>query len=397
VRVSADLETLFDQAMTLPDPAEPLEKSTLPSGGGVYALLDGRGAVLQTIGTQSLKRSIYHRLCPPADDRPTRKVDLRAIAREIRWRPTHSVFETYFTYLTVSRRLRPDRYRKELAFGPVWFAQIHPAERFPRWQADTLLAGGDGVDVGPFSDRRHCAVFVELLEDLFDLCRKHEILQQAPHGKPCVYFEMGKCPAPCDGSISLEEYSSMLDRSLAFATGGHGAVVQALQERMRSTAADQAFEEAGRIKSLIERVQSVLRSDGRVTTTPGAFRFLVVQRGGGTSRIKPFFVRGGAIEVGEPIRFKELESAVPEWLQRMAVSVMDETGVDRVFRSECIWLVSHFILRKEKAPGLFLPTSELSSAEGVIQQIRERFRRPDRASENMRDTGTAEPEVDSQS
>ena len=42
---------------------------------------------------------------------------------------------------------------------------------------------------------------------LRDLCRKHDILVQAPTGQACVYHEMGRCPAPCDGSMTLEEPS----------------------------------------------------------------------------------------------------------------------------------------------------------------------------------------------
>lgn len=393
--VPVDLDTLFDHSMTLPDPAEPLDKVSLPSGGGVYALVDENGSVLQTIGTQSLRRSIYHRLCPPATDRPSRRADLRAIARELRWQPTYSVFETDHTYLTLARRLRPGRYRKELAFGPVWFARIQPADRFPRWQIDSTLTAAPGVNVGPFFERRRCAAFVELLEDLFDLCRKHEILQQAPQGTPCLYHEMGKCPAPCNGSIPLTEYASMLRQSIEFAVGGDDSPLRTLKKQMKAAAANQEFERAGRIKDRMDRVAGVLKNDGRVCRTPDAFRYLIVQRGGGTSRIKPFFVHRGAIQVGEVARFKELDAVVPEWINRTASAVAEETPADTVYRSECIWLVSHFLLKGDKAPGLFLPATELTDAKAVAQRIRARFGRSDRASENMRDTGSIEAKVDS--
>jgi len=383
----------FENALDLPPPDAPLEASSLPAGGGVYALTDERGRVLLTLGTQSLRRSVMHRLQAPPTDGPTRRVDLRAIARRLHWIPTHSVFETYLVYLTTARRLSPDRYRKDLAFGPVWFARVDPSERFPRWEAGTVAFRG-GVEIGPFAERGQCAAFIELLEDLFDLCRRHDILVQAPHGQACVYHEMGRCPAPCDGSVSMETYHEQIGRSVDFAVGGHEFHLRMLEDRMRAAAAGQAFEQAGRIKGLWERAARLLKRDGRLTLTPDRFRYLVVQRGGGTTRVRPFFVNAGVIEAGEPVSLRKLDETVPTWLHRVAQPGSDAAG-DPVIRSEGIWLVSHFLGRGDKAPGVFLPVSSCGDATEAAQCIRDRLGRRDRSSENMRDTGAPAGDVES--
>ncbi len=383
----------FQNVLDLPPPDAPLEASGLPAGGGVYALTDEHGRVLLTLGTQSIRRSVMHRLQPPPAEGPTRRVDLRAIAHRLHWVPTFSVFETYLIYLAAARRFAPDRYRKDLAFGPVWFARIDPSERFPRWEAGVLAFRG-GVDIGPFGQRGPCAAFIELLEDLFDLCRKHEILVKAPHGQACVYHEMGRCPAPCDGSIPLEGYHQQIRRSVDFAVGGHEAHLRWLEDRMRAYAAAQAFEQAGRLKGLWERASRLLKRDGRLTLTPDRFRYLVVQRGGGTARVKPFFVNAGAIETGEPVLLRKLDEAVPTWLERLARSGSD-TIVDPVTRSEGIWLVSHFLGKADKAPGLFLPESSCGDAAEVAGRIRDRLGRRDRSSENMRDAAAPAEDVES--
>jgi len=390
--VAANPDSVFDNVIDLPPPGAELETSALPPGGGVYAFTDENDSVLQTIGTQNLRRSIHYRLSPP-DDAKRRRADLRAIARRVCWTPTFSVFETYLVYLDLARRLTPGRYRKELAFGPVWFARVDPNERYPRWQADTVALTTGGVDIGPFKDRGHCAAFVELLEDLFDLCRRHDILVRAPNGQPCVYFEMSKCPAPCDGSISPDAYRDAIGRSVDFATGGHELHLQGLQQQMRFAAATQAYERAAHIKDTLTRARKLLRSDGRLTPTPEQFRFLIVQRAGGSSQVKPFFVNRGAIRAGERVRLKELGEAVPAWLDELG-QLESAPETDPVYRSECIWLVSHFLLKGDKAPGLFLPMSQLDDPSEVARQISGRFRRPGRRSENMRDAGPAVPEVD---
>ena len=384
---------LFEKAVELPPPDALLDALGLPAGGAVYAFTDENENVLQTVGTQNLRRSVLFRLAPPDDEKRRRRVDLRAVARHVRWTPTYSVFETYWVYLNLARRLRPAEYRKELAFGPVWFAGVDPAARFPRWQADTVLQAA-AVTVGPFADKARCTAFIELLEDLFDLCRRYDILVQAPRGRPCVYFEMGKCPAPCDGSMSLDAYRESTGRSVEFACGNPEPRLGELEEAMRLAAAERAYERAGRFKEVLARARRVLRSDGRLVPTPGEFRFLVVQRAGGTSRVKPFWVDQGAIRVGEPVRLRQLGEAVPAWiagLERRGTA--DE--MDLVHRSESIWLVSHFLMKGDQAPGLFLPEWQLADADEAARVITQRFASSARTSENMRDAGSPSGDVDS--
>jgi excinuclease UvrABC nuclease subunit len=380
--VAEVLGELFAHRIDLPLPGEPLDKSALPAGGGVYAFADESGRALQTIGTQSLRRSITLRLQPPDDETRRRRADLRAIARRIHWTPTHSVFETSLVYLNVARRLMPRDYRRQLAFGPVWFARVDPIEKFPRWTAEITGLDGRRIDVGPFEDRAHCTTFIELLEDLFDLCRKYDILVQAPTGQACAYFEMGKCPAPCDGSVSLEAYQGMIQRSIDFARGGHKSFLDECEARMRTAAAQRDYEQAGQIKNRIDRARKVLKHDGRLTLVPEAFRFLVVQRAGGTSRVKPFFVNRGVIATADAARFNDLASAVPAWIERMQRDASTPIA-DPVYGSECVWLVSHFLVKGDKAPGVFLPASQLDDPQAVEQRIRDRFRRSSRASENI--------------
>lgn len=44
----------------------------------------------------------------------------------------------------------------------------------------------------------------------FDLCRYYHILIEAPNGNACAYKEMGRCPAPCDGTVSMAHYHQQM-------------------------------------------------------------------------------------------------------------------------------------------------------------------------------------------
>ncbi|MFQ5489825.1 MAG: hypothetical protein ACE5GE_03805 [Phycisphaerae bacterium] len=372
-----DLETLFPHRVELPNPGQPLNAKTLPGTGGVCALTDRDGRLILTLSAQNLRRCLMHRFDPPTDARRPR-TDLRTVSRCVWWQPTYSTFETAWTYLQIARQLNPDRYLQDLAFAPVWFARINLADPHPRWRPDKLACVPPTHDLGPFRDRASCRHFIERLEDSFDLCRYHDILQQAPQGQACAYKEMGRCPAPCDGSITMEQYRSMLRASLDFALGASDDHLTQLHDRMKTAAGQLQFERASGLREQIARAEKLLKPPGRIHATPQDFRYLCVQRGPGSSRVKPYFIDRGHIRPGQPARIKNLPSVVHQWADNINgpdTEVIEQTAQHR---SENLSLVCHFLLKSPKAPGLFIHASELSDPNNLVGRIEERFKRAPR-------------------
>lgn len=345
----------------------------LPGGGGVCALTDEQGRLIRTLSAQNLRRSLAHRLAPPRQAGRRPQADLRAIARKLWWRPTFSVFETYLAYLQITRRLAPDRYRRDLAFGPAWFARVNLQDRHPRWVADKYAFSPPTVDIGPFDRRSGSLRFIELLEDLFDLCRNFEVLRQAPSGQACAYKEMGRCPAPCDGSISMDQYRRAVAASVEFACGRIGPRLRQLEESMNAAASRLQFEVAARIRERISRARTILAHDGRLRQIPESFRYLVVQRAGGTARVKPFFVDRGQVTIGGATQLGKIDQAAAEWTDKMRRTAGRIDADHAAERCEGIWLVSHFLIKRDRALGLFLHESQLSAPQDLAETVRLRF------------------------
>ncbi len=365
----AVLAELFEHRSELPGPADRLDAKALPGGRGVCALVDGSDRLIQTLSSENLRRTLHHRLEPPNEPQRRPRANLRDVARFVCWTSTHSAFETALTYLRIARRLQPQRYRRDLAFGPAWFARVDPQARWPRWVADKLALTPPTVDVGPFRDRPSCRRFIELLEDLFDLCRYHDILQQAPQGQACAYKEMGKCPAPCDGTVSMEVYRAAISASIDFALGASADRMSQLESDMTAAADGLQFERAARIREQISRARKTLADDGRLQPYPAKFRYLVIQRGGGTTHLKPFFVDRGAIAEGETVTLKEVEATVGQWADNMRAFSAETAEATSQECSEGIWLVSHFINRGERTPGLFVHQSQLGTPDELARRV----------------------------
>ena len=407
-------------------------RDPLPGVGGVYLLTDADDRIIQLASAGNLRRALHVRLAPPADGEaqaagaPARKrADLRQIVRKIRWRTAHSAFEISYEYWRLARALLPDNYLKQVAFGPAWFVHVDPSANIPRFVVGKVLRSPPGVDLGPFFTNADATRFVQVLEDGFDLCRYYHILEQAPRGTACAYFDMGKCPGPCDGSIPMARYREMIADALAFAAGGRGPAYERCETGMREAAARQAYEEAGKFKQRLERLREIEHKSFVQVAPVERFNYLIVQRGGGRTRVRPFFVHGGAITPGETASLKKLETVAGQWIEATwaasghadrfsngkhgptgwtmppgsASEAMAEpadeanTGIprepsphpftlplslDRQAASEQIWLVSHFLGRKDP-PGLFIRADRLLPADDLSRVIRERFTRPEPA------------------
>lgn len=386
VSKTADGGSVESVVETAPGQGDVLRR--LPSGGGVYLLTDEQDRTVLLSAAGDLRRALRIRLAEPAtaeDDTSagavSRRANLAAVVRKIWWQPAHSQFELYYRFWRVARQLMPRTYLEQLGFAASWFVHVDAGATFPRFAVGKVLRGRRGVDLGPFATMGDAQRFVQLLEDGFDLCRYGHVLEQAPAGQRCAYFDMGRCAAPCDGSVPMSAYQHQVARAVGFALGERESVWSDLDSRMRVAAGRQEFERAAALKQRLERLRGVEHRSFRLAGPMERFNYLVVQRGPGRVRVMPFFVVRGRIEPGEVVRLSEVPDAVEAWLSRLRADLetkeeddLPSSGDALTELSEQVWLVNHFLWRKDP-PGLFLKADEEVSATGLAEAIARRFQR----------------------
>ena len=228
--------------------------------------------------------------------------------------------------------------------------------------------------IGPVQDKHAAARLIEIVEDAFDLCRYHSILAQAPDGKACAYKEMGKCPAPCDGSLTLEQYRRLIDLS-ARTVVDPAEFLREQTHRMHQAAAELRFEMASKIKAYVEQVsqlnKGVFRHLGRLRD----FVYLSLQHGPrpqqGTAKV--FLITPGHIEellglTGEPKASEVLRVALTLAEKRIADGV-DLTGAER------IGIVAHHLFSPKGAQGIFLRLNDIDE-KSITKAYRELKKQP---------------------
>ena len=363
-----EIPTLFDRHATF-DPGGDFDAflKEVPARWVIYLLADADDRPVQLLCVKNLRYSLRRRL--GADEEaagPSRRVDYREIVRRIHWRRVDSAFEADWLYYEGARQVFPQTYAGMVGFRPAWFVHVNPDHPFPRY-VKTIDLGKPGLLLGPLEDKHSAAGLIELAEDSFDLCRYYNVLVDAPSAKACAYKEMGKCPAPCDGSISMDQYRGMVEWS-ARSVVDPAALVRDHTRRMQQAAGELRFETAAKIKGLIDKVSQLGKGPYRHVALLRDFRYLSLQHGprDGTARV--FLVTPGAIEeiaglICEPLK--------PADLMRLSLERAAGRNPDLLGQAETerLGIVTHHLF-SGKHRGVFLRLDTIDE-KAVVKGFRD--------------------------
>lgn len=336
----------------------------VPAKWVVYLMADAADRPVQLLCVRNLRYSLGRRLGIEQRDAPkSKRVDYRALVRKIHWRRVDSSFEADVVYLDAARQFFPQTYRVMTGLQPAWFIHVDADAPFPRFTKTTDLSPRDGVLLGPVPDRNVAAKFIEDISDWFDLCRYYNILIEAPGGLACAYKEMGKCPAPCDGSISMQQYRAMVRWSTE-AVVMPAALVREHTQRMKQAAGELRFESAGRIKSFVDSIGQLGKGPLSHLRRLEDFNFLSLQRGPRQRRSKVFLITPVRIVefvglIGEPVDADDLVQLAQKVAEGDVGVAIDDAATER------IGLVSRQLFSARKSEGVFLPLISLTRSAVV--------------------------------
>ncbi|MGA3067100.1 MAG: hypothetical protein ABSF29_09660 [Tepidisphaeraceae bacterium] len=330
-----------------------------PAKWAVYLLADAEERPLQLLCVKNLRYSLKHRLGEDDPAQLSKRANLRQVVRKISWRRVDSAFEADIVYYESARQIFPETYRGMVGFRPAWFLHVNPEAKFPRYVKTRDLDEKPGVYLGPLDDKHAAARLIELVEDSFDLCRYYNILTESPHGRACAYKEMGKCPAPCDGSISIEQYRRLIEWS-AQTIVDPGHFVREQKNRMAAASEELRFELAAKIKTFVEQVSQFGKGAFRHVRRLADFAYVTLQPGPGAGLAKVFLILPGHVEeladlICEPARPSELMRLILWTAEHRPSAAAD---------AEQIGVVAHHLFGPKQTGGVFIPLADIS--EGAI-------------------------------
>lgn len=176
------------------------------------------------------------------------------------------------------------------------FMKVAVQEDFPRVLFARQMKRDGAKYFGPYTSATAVKDTIELLKKLYGIrtCNK-SLPKEIGMGRPCLYYQMKQCAAPCQGYISKEEYGKRVEKLLAFLNGDYKKVIADLTAKMKEKAENFEFEEAAEYRDLIESVNHVTGSQ-RVVKTGGIDRDVIAMaRKEEETVVSVFFVRDGKL------------------------------------------------------------------------------------------------------
>jgi excinuclease UvrABC nuclease subunit len=342
-----------------------------PARWAVYLLADADDRPVQLLCVKNLRYSLKRRLGGEGDGpvAPSKRVNYRDLVRNVHWRRVDSAFEADWLYYEAARVCFPNTYQGMVGFRPAWFVHVNPDTDFPRYTKTTELARQTGRLFGPLEDKHAAARLVQLVEDAFDLCRYYNVLVEAPNARACAYKEMGKCPAPCDGSISVAQYRQLVQWGVR-TLEDPPEFIREQERRMQAAAAELRFETAAKVKQFVAQLQQLGKGPFRHAKRLEDFAFVSLQHGPRAGTAKVFLVARGRIEellgvIGDPLNAGQVLRVALERAAEAAAEgrPLGEADVERV------GIVTHHLF-SGKHRGVFLRLDTIDE-KAVLKGYRE--------------------------
>ncbi|MBQ4463785.1 MAG: excinuclease ABC subunit UvrC [Eubacterium sp.] len=265
------------------------ELKKLPAKPGVYLMHDATDEIIYVGKAVSLKNRVRQYF------QESRKVTpkIEKMISRIAWFEyivTDSELEALVLECNLIKEHEP-RYNTMLKDGKTYpYIKATIQEPFPRLLFSRELKKDGNRYFGPFTSAAAIRESIELVNRIYHLRNCNRMKK-----RPCLYHDMGQCPAPCQGYITEEEYRENFEKALKFLQGDTADIRREIQEKMKEAAERMAFEEAAVYRDQLESIRRVTERQ-KITSDERDDRDVVAMaRSGDEAVVQVFFVRDGKV------------------------------------------------------------------------------------------------------
>jgi DNA polymerase-3 subunit epsilon len=231
----------------------------LPHTPGVYVFraVDGRPLYVGTSGDVASRVRSYF---TAAEKRARIDEMLNAAERVEAIECAHSLEAEVRELRLIAAHAPPYNRRSKFPERVIWLKLT--VEAYPRLSMVRQLAADGAAYLGPFASLRAAEQAAAGVYDAVPLRQCTLRLSTRTTVAACALAELGRCPAPCEHRISLDEYERRAAEPFRSATvGDPGGVVESLLSRIDRLAGAQRYEEAAVVRG---RLAAVLRATIRM-------------------------------------------------------------------------------------------------------------------------------------
>ena len=138
------------------------------------------------------------------------------------------------------------------------FIKVTVNEPYPRVLFARRMKKDKARYFGPYTSGGAVKDVIELVRKLYQVrsCNRN-LLRDTGKDRPCLYYHMKQCKAPCQGYISQEEYRKNINKVIKFLNGDFQDTISELMEKMQKASEEMRYEDAMEYRDLIRSIEKI--------------------------------------------------------------------------------------------------------------------------------------------
>ncbi|MCX7025107.1 MAG: excinuclease ABC subunit UvrC [Spirochaetes bacterium] len=222
---------------------------TAPESPGVYIMKDADGSIIY-VGKAKVLRNRLSSYFSGRKDAKTRLLVSRIAS--IEWILTPTDYEALLLENEFIKKHAP-KYNINLKDGKTYPAIRVTNEEFPRVFRTRRVIDDGSRYYGPFPSAETIDAYIDLIRRLFPLRRCFRLRKRS---SPCMYYHIGRCPAPCSGHVARGEYMETVEAVEELLSGKTDELLTRLRTEMDGAAAGLRFEKAAELRDAAAAVDT---------------------------------------------------------------------------------------------------------------------------------------------
>lgn len=271
----------------------------LPLCPGVYIMKDERGSVIYVGKSKSLKNRVSQYFMQSKNHSP-KTLAMVSNVFDFDYMVTDTEVEALVLECNLIKKYRP-KYNILLKDDKQYpYIKITTQEDFPRIYMTRKVVKDGAKYFGPYMSAYMVKDTLEIIKKIFKVRSCNKVLpRDIGKGRPCLYYHINQCSAPCDGRISQEEYKEVFEQITNVLDGKYKDIIKLLTEQMYKASEVMEFEKAARIRDRIEALNILGENQKIISTNENNRDIIGVYQDETECCVQVFYMRDGKISGSE--------------------------------------------------------------------------------------------------
>ncbi len=277
----------------------------LPEQPGVYLMKNAQGKIIYVGKAKVLKNRVRQYFTNIEKHAPKVAAMVSNIA-DFEYIITDTETEAFVLECNLIKKFRPHynillKDDKRYPYIKVTMQDAYPTISLAR-KADDPKARF----FGPYISSATVNHTIELVRKIFHVphCRK-KFPRDIAKERPCLYFSMGRCSAPCQNAISQKDYYGVFEEVCEFLSGNHSALLKRLESDMKAASQALEYEKAASIRDRILAINNLSEKQKVSSTTKRNIDIFALAVGEKDSVVELLYIREGNVSGSETFTIRE--------------------------------------------------------------------------------------------